>query len=297
MAAIVEKELFESRSFIRTENGYEASKRYLVSGATDEYDAANADGLPAWNTAYGATAPAAFMAVKNIRCNPITDSPGKFTVDVKWAWNFNRPSGGNSSPSDGTEVWSIDGTGQTVNVDACLSQTKYGDDARDVGVAVGQDVAGEIHGADIFETTVTLTVKLWKTTADVNQSYLAGCIQALQKVNSVTWYGLQPGECLFNRFSVSKSEDLVTEINFEFLGRPNLDSDEIPAFKDKDDNPISVASGKEGWQYLWAMPGQKKDGSKTKTWTMGVYVSDFYESDSFSALGLSGSLTGEPVGS
>lgn len=291
--ATLEKEIFESRSYRRTENGYEANRSYLVSGATDEKDALTASGLPTYGGAYGVGSPAANMKARDISAAPVSGSKGWFQVDVRWDWKFSTS---DTEPEDGTELWEINGTGDTIHADSCLSQTTYGDEAQDVGVAVGVDDDGNVTGADIFEAVVTISVRLWKTTANVNTAYIAGLVGSLQKVNSTTWYGLNAGECLFNRFRVAKTQDLLTEIEFEFLGRRNLSSGDVPEFLDKDGAQITVTSGKDGWQYLWAQPGQTVDESgsggdaKNKTYTRGVYVSDFYKTSNYSALGLSGSL-------
>ena len=187
MAAAVEKELFAARSYRRTPSGYEANRRYLIEGATNEQDATTASGLPTWGSVYGAAAPASNMKVREISATPHEESAGKFYVDVSWSWTFERY---DEEPEDGTEIWELDGVGEMVHVDSCLSQTKYGTDAIDHDVAVGVD-NDTVHGADIFDPAVTLTVRLFKTTTAVTQAYLAGCVQAFKRSIAEHGMGLQ----------------------------------------------------------------------------------------------------------
>lgn len=293
MAATLEKELFDKRSYRRTVSGYDASRTYQVSGATNEQDAITASGIPEWGDAYGAGSPSSNMKVREITADPIGGSVGWFQVTVRWEWRFSEAE---VEPVNGTELWEINGTGNTIHVDTCLSQTTFPATAEDPELSVGIDADGNVNGADIFEAVVTVSVRLWKTTSAIDTSYLGGVVSALQKVNTGSWYGLAAGEALFNRFRVAKTQDPLSEINFEFLGQRNISSGDIPEFLDSTDTQINVTSGKDGWQYLWTRPGKKPSESgsggdtKNKFFTKSVSIANFYETSSFSALGLSGSL-------
>lgn len=288
--------IFEG-DYTRTSTGYTQTDRYLVNGATTKREASVASGVPTYNSALGASLPLSMMLAKSIKVSAVPDSKCAFHVDVTYQWEYSN-SEDPTEPYDGLEMWEFSGAQKTTHVDTALSQDKFGTYARDTGLAVGVSDNGEIAGVDIPDSDLNLRVRLWKATADVTASYIAGCARVLipRHVNSVNWYGFSPGECILDNINIPKSLEELTEITFDFLGVPNLSSSDLPDYTDIDGNTITVTDGKDGWDYLWTQTGRSKTGSSgsgddtESCYTRGVYRARFFPKSNFSALGLSGSL-------
>lgn len=278
------------QTYQRTPQGQRRTAVYLVEGATEPEEAANAAGIPADGEAY----PDPEGVLENeLRVTDVTARPfsGADDWEVTVTWEYpvpDRP----TTPQAGDEWWTLRYGPRRITKHTALAQESYGTDARDVGLATGVDDAGIAHGVQAHEGYAELDVTLWKATADVTGTYLSGLLFETPPVNSTGWYGFLAGEVLYGGCEiVSRGEDL-TEIRFSFLCKPNLEADDLPDWTDADGNTITMTGGHEGWQVPWTQAGEMKDDAtgKVKRFTRGAYKATVYPTDDFSGFGLSGEL-------
>jgi hypothetical protein len=288
------EEAVEQQSFNLSDSGETARKVYYVTGALSPYDALQTTGLPAIGDLYTDTdQPAVTFVprVTKITCSNIDKTDDKHKIVVDYEFNREKSTNRPSAPSNGDEVYTYEPSGETakiLTVPSDLAQTVYptGKSA-EVGQYIGKNSDGTIEGVDILDNSEVLTVTQWKDPANYTTTFQDGVRAIYNTVNSVSWYGAAAGEALFTGMRQVSVNETMVELEFTFMISRNRSSAELPIFKDKDDTTITVSGGKDGWQYLWTQTREKKKDPKG-VYTNIVAVSDVYETNSFSALGLTG---------
>lgn len=304
------KELFGDQQFGKSSTGNSAKRAFHVSGATGPDDAMAATGIPAYGDYYPGSSTLKAAGVS-------ADTDGRddlYKVVVDYVYSSASGGGKPKTPSAGDEWWTLDLSGQTVNIQAAYSQTSYGADAIDVDTLVNvkydekKPTELDIDGVDVYAPGGTLTITTWRAPDDVtagsSTSFVQECMAEIGKYNSGTYYGFAAGELLFtgvrivNR--VQGTEEELVELEFAFAISPNKSSAELPTFIGEgegsgEDGVITITGGKKGWQYLWIMPvlatGIGSVENATAIRVRGAYVADVYKSSDFSAFELSGELS------
>jgi hypothetical protein len=287
------------------ENGLNAEITYHVSGAEDEYQALTAEGIPEYGDPYprdlGSGTTAARVSNLEATLTNGSDSGLNWTVTVKYSTG--KVSGGSgggaagrpANPQPGDEWFSLSFTTETSHIQDARSQDAFGDNAPDAGLSIGLNDAGDVTGCDVLTPTGTLEIHHYLAPATITATWLANAMACLGAMNESTWYGLLPGDALFQGMSFGTQNDDVVEVVYSFGVRPFTAQEEIPEYIDAAGNQITVTNGKLGWQALWSWPMQKIEGGGSGGNTLsncvrGVYVATVYPTNDFAALGLNNDM-------
>jgi len=299
MAKTVE-EAVEQQSYEFTRTGEAARKVFFVLGADSPYDAITTAGIPQINDLYtDADSPATTFVtrVSKRRCDNIGSNDDKHQVVIDYDFSREKDTSRPVNPVvDVDEVYVFEPTGDSVKILTVPNenaQTVYTvtDPAPDVGQYIGMNSDGSIDGVDVLDNSEVLTVTAWKSVATYSTAYQDGVRAIRNTVNSGVWYGAAIGEALFTGMRQVSINESMIELEYTFLISKNRAKEAFPAFYGEEIDPdpaeqIVITDGKKGWQYLWTHARSKKN-SKT-AYTELVAVVDVYNSDTYSALGLTG---------
>ncbi len=162
----------------------------------------------------------------------------------------------------------------TVGIYAPPNQT-----APNFGRAIGV-TTDSVEGVDITVPVYSFSETHYLPAATVNNAYKGVIFSLTGKVNSGSFRGLAPGECLFLGASGSQrgvGEDW--EITFRFAGLPNRTGLTVG-------NIINIS--KKGWEYLWVRYQDTEDAAAKMLVKkpIAAYVERVYDEGSFGALGI-----------
>lgn len=273
-------------------SAWRRERTWRVYGAAEPEEALTVNGLPAYGDVYPDTTNSLpYPLYVTSRRSELDGTEGRYLVTITYEYSVSSSSSSKlDDPKPGDEYWDLDMTAQTVHVETCISQTKYGSKSRVVGKLVGSSDDGSVSGVDIYAPSGVLTITRWLSAGSINMSYLRDIIKPVAKVNSSNWYGFLPGEVLYIGPKIPGKDDELVEIEFSFLLSPNEDSSDLPTFEDWAGGTFTISGGKKGWQYLWQEQAELESAGKKTVLPKGVYVSDVYKTSNFSSLGLNGSL-------
>jgi hypothetical protein len=186
-------------------------------------------------------------------------------------------------PETGDSSFSFDTSGGTQHITQSLSTPgRYapaGKTAPNYQGAIGV-TATDVTGVDITVPIYQFSETHYLASATVTNAYKGTLFSLTGRVNSGTFRGLDPGECLFLGASGSKRESEDDwEISFRFAGSPNKTNLVI--------GDITVPS-KKGWEYLWVRYAEAEDVAAKMLIQKPVaaFVEQVYEYGDFSAMGI-----------
>jgi hypothetical protein len=252
-----------------------ATLTYLIENAAD-HDAAQ--------TALLAAAPSTFdsnLTVQSWTVEPLDgDDP---TLSLRWngTVNYAKTTKNKTDPETGDSTFSFDTSGGSVHITQSLATINTYGDAPDFDGAIGIDRSESeisVNGCDKVSPVYQFAETHYVAAATVNDTYKGNIFDMTGKVNSDTFRGCDPGECLFLGATGSRRSDADWEITFRFAASPNKTS-------------LSVGSitgvAKKGWEYLWVLYKTTTDASnRTIKVPQAVYIEQIYETAAFSGLGL-----------
>lgn len=182
-----------------------------------------------------------------------------------------------ADPQVGASSFSFDTSGGTQHITQSLSTIgRYPETAPNFEGAIG--VTHEsVEGVDI-----TVPVYSFSEThyfADISMAYRSTLFNLTGKVNSDSFKGMAPGDCLFLGASGTQRGTDKWEISFRFAGSPTRNNIVI--------GNITLPH-KKGWEYLWVRYADSTDEQSHSLVKkpIAVYVEKVYESANFALLGI-----------
>jgi len=165
------------------------------------------------------------------------------------------------------------------HIEKAIAQTKYGDNAPDVGKLIGVTHDG-VEGVDIQTPTLTVSYRYVKSSAFVTTSYIGELKGVVGTINDAYFKGAAAGEMLCTAVSGSTRDDGNWELDYQFAATENATNIAIG-------NGITVDE-KKGWDYLWVMYETAEDDTAKALikQPVGAYVAQVYPYTSFSVLGI-----------
>lgn len=295
--AITVTESSNGQKFSATTKTNTATKVFVVEGALSPFDAYAAAGIPNLGDYYvddDFPATLFYATVQSKSVDNIDSRDDLHRVTVEYLFDAARSTNRPSNPVDGDEIYTFEPSQSTQKVNFGFGQDRFPkapdpNPADDPGLNIGVNGEGEIAGVQLLDNTEILKVTQWISVSNFTPAFQNAVRVERNKINSVIWYGAAIGEALFIGMREVATNDITVELEFEFLISKNISEINIPAFKDKDDNIITVTGGKKGWQYLWTLSGET--ANPKKIFTHGVFLADVYYDSTFAGLGLTGLQT------
>jgi len=304
--AIEVSEAVDNQDYKKTATVVTFSQKYFVTGAGSVYQATLAVGIPNVGDFYVDTdltdpevpvlTPTVIPCI-NVRCTNINSTDNIHEITADYEFSVNDSTGGSGTapenPVDGDEFWTIASTSDTAHVNASpdgFITAQYPGSAPDNNGLIGVQSDGEINGVDIVDEFYTINVTLYKTAADVNDTYINTINNLKGSVNAVAWYGAPAFASLYKNFRVGDHNSTLKIIEFEFLVGKNKIQSQLTGFKNKLGNVIAITGGKYAHQYIWNRSAETTTGGVTKTYSTGVYVDTPYLPLAWTGLGLTGNL-------
>lgn len=257
MAAVAE-ELFESR-----QTGQQsARRRYLITSATSDVDAASALLTEAPTSVNGL-------------------SRNGFSVDeIKSDTYEGEVSYGAASQEIGSFEVSFDAQAVTTHIthskETIASYSTDSGGAPDMKNAIGVDEDGNVTGCDIYTPQFSFSKTLIADTNDVDTAYINGLMDIIGHTNNATFEGFAAGEVLALGARGSKSGYDRWTIAFQFICSPNVTGLAVGDM---------TGIAKKGWEYLWVYYETDDDGNGATIATpKHAYVERVYDAADFSGL-------------
>lgn len=198
---------------------------------------------------------------------------GRWLVTVRYGSSIEDPPTGDST-------FSFDTGGGTQHITQSLQTiAKYpAGTSPDFKGAIGV-THDNVEGVDITVPVYQFSETHYLADAVVTPAYRGTLFQITGKVNSGSFRGLAPGECLFLGASGSKRGQGDWEITFRFAGSPNVTGLTV--------GPIGGIN-KKGWEYMWVRyaDSEDDDAKVLVKKPVAVYIEKVYESASFTGLGI-----------
>jgi len=193
------------------------------------------------------------------------------------------------------EKWTLTDRGETIETNYCISQTRYPTtEAKDIKNIVGLASDGSISGVSIPSDTEELVVTRWIQPSVFNTAKINQLRNLKNQLNDDTFYGQPAESVMFRGYTIVRLvENFLLEVEFKFWINPKTLIANLPEFYKKDNTTkITITDDKEGWDYLWIQNAEAPSGTKTITYTQGVYLAKMFQQDisNFSDLGVSGRL-------
>ena len=267
--AIVCTEKIDSRQLTDTQS---AELIYKITGTADEAAAL---------AALKSTAPTVLHGLKR---QPVTVEPVHIDTarpdTCLWTGTASyAPFEYSEPPQTGESVFNFDTGGGTQHITQSLQTAgRYPGSAPDFKGAIGV-THDNVEGVDITVPVYTFSETHYLAASQVTNAYKMTLFNLTGKVNTGSFKGLAPGECLFLGASGSKRGADDWEITFRFAGSPNRTGLSV--------GPISGIS-KKGWEYLWV---RYADAEDTASHTLvkqpvAAYVERVYDEGNFGSLGI-----------
>jgi hypothetical protein len=200
-------------------------------------------------------------------------------LDGRWLVTV-RYGSSTEDPPTGDSTFSFDTGGGTQHITQSLQTiAKYpAGSAPDFKGAIGV-THDNVEGVDITVPVYQFSETHYLADAVVTPAYRGTLFQITGKVNSGSFRGLAPGECLFLGASGSKRGQGDWEITFRFAGSPNVTGLTV--------GPIGGIN-KKGWEYMWVRyaDSEDDDAKVLVKKPVAVYIEKVYESASFAGLGI-----------
>ena len=191
----------------------------------------------------------------------------------------------NQEPETGESSFSFDTGGGTQHITQSIQTIARhaAGTAPDFGGAVGV-THDSVEGVEITVPIYQFSETHYLADSVVTPAYRGTLFYLTGKVNSASFRGLAPGECLFLGASGSKRGTGVGaggdwEITFRFAASPNVTG-------------LTVGSiggiSKKGWEYMWVRYADSEDAAAKVLVKkpVAVYIEKVYELANFSQLGI-----------
>jgi hypothetical protein len=203
-----------------------------------------------------------------------------------WAGRLEYAHRGGTQPDHSTEdlaepgdsEFSFDFSPEQTKILYSRNQTKFGDDAPDMGGAINVDQNGVPQGTDIIVPHGVYTETKVFDSATVTQAWVAARGKMVGTVSNATFKGFSAGELLLQQFGGRKRGSGDWSITCAWGISEN-------------ESNITVAGiegvNKPGWDYLWVKYEQDKDTTKNRLVpkAIGVYVDEVYRRADHNTLG------------
>jgi hypothetical protein len=276
--AATASERIDSRPITRGDTDT-STRLYNISNAATEDEA---------QAALLAAAPATVdgnLTVTTWTIEPLPDDDPSISLRWNGTVNYAKTTSTKTTPETGESSFSFDTSGGSVHITQSEATVQTyaasGETAPNFNGAIGVERSSNeqtVTGCDITSPVYQFAETHYVAAATVNDSYKGNIFSLTGKVNSDTFRGCDPGECLFLGASGSKRSDADWEITFRFAASPNRTGLSI--------GTAITGIAKKGWEYLWVLYKEKDvSGVITKT-PQAAYVEQVYETAAFSGLGL-----------
>ena len=262
-------EKFESR-LVTTGQNPSAELRYNVRGTNDDIEARSAlsAAAPAVFDLYGTGL--IFLPRETITIQPVGDA--LWEGIVRYA----------SIPQTNESVFAFDTGGGTQHITQSLQTAgtfaPAGQVPPNLKGAIGV-TANSVEGVDVTVPVYQFSETHYLDDAVVTPAYKGTLFALTGKVNSASFKGFAPGECLFLGASGSKRGSGDWEINYRFAASPNVTGLVVGDI---------TGIAKKGWEYLWVRYQDAEDAS-AKTMVkkpIAAYVEQVYPLGDLNALGI-----------
>lgn len=268
-------EKYDSRKVTTDKNGAPESAEfiYALRGVADENSARILAGnsIPA---AYGV------LVRRNISLEPVHVDTANLGACI---WEVTVQYGVKDEPDTGDPPsFSFDTGGGTQHITQSLQTVgRYPGNAPNFGGAVGV-THDSVEGVDITVPVYQFSETHYLPAAVVTAAYRGTLFYLTGKVNSGSFRGLAPGECLFLGASGSRrgtGADDDWEISFKFAASPNSTGLQVGSI-----GGIS----KKGWEYMWVryQDAEDEEAKVLIKKPVAVYIEKVYEQASFAGLGI-----------
>ena len=245
----------------------QVERAYIVSG-TDDDIVAKSSLAAATPTLYGG------LVRQTLQVEPV--GPDMWEGVVRYGKAENQQS------EPGESSFAFDTGGGTQHITQSLQTIgRYPNNAPDFGGAIGV-THDNVEGVDITIPVYQFSETHYLPASVVTPSYRGTLFYLTGKVNSGSFRGLQPGECLFlgasgSRRGTSAADDW--EITFRFAGSPNVSGLQVG-----DIGGIN----KKGWEYMWVryQDAEDEDAHVLIKKPIAVYIEKVYEQANLGGLGI-----------
>ena len=245
----------------------QVERGYVISGTDDDVVA---------KSSLAAATPSLYdgLVRQTLQIEPV--GPGIWEGTVRYGQAENQQS------QAGESTFSFDTGGGTQHITQSLQTIgRYPNNAPDFGGAIGV-THDNVEGVDITIPVYQFSETHYLPASVVTPAYRGTLFYLTGKVNSGSFRGLQPGECLFLGASGSRrgtSADDDWEISFRFAGSPNVSGLQVGSIG---------GINKKGWEYMWVryQDAEDEDAKVLIKKPIAVYIEKVYEQANLGGLGI-----------